>query len=71
MLRNFLIKKNYDKKIYMIVTYYPHSKSTHNKKFMELEFFENSMYVFIIAKVQESFTTCKWCVIHMTYKKAL
>jgi hypothetical protein len=26
------------------------------------------MYVFIISKVQESFTTFKWCVIHMTYK---
>jgi hypothetical protein len=26
------------------------------------------MYIFIISKVQESFTTCKWCVIHMTYK---
>jgi len=26
------------------------------------------MYVVIISKVQESFTTCKWCVIHMTNK---
>jgi hypothetical protein len=35
----FLIKKNYDKKIYMIVTYYSHTKKIHNLKFMEFEVF--------------------------------
>jgi hypothetical protein len=32
------------KEIYMIVAYYPHSKNTHNLKYMEFEIFKNSMY---------------------------
>ncbi len=55
----------------MIVTYYPHSKSTHNLKFMKFDIKKNSMYVFIMSKVQKYFPTCKWCVIHITYKKML
>jgi hypothetical protein len=29
----------------MIITYYPHSKNTHNLKIMEFESFRNSKYV--------------------------
>jgi hypothetical protein len=63
--KNFMIKKLHDNNIF------PHSKNTHNLKFMKFEFDQNSMYVFIISKVQKYFTTCKWCVIHMTYKRKL
>jgi hypothetical protein len=51
----------------MIITYYPHSKNTHNLKNVE---FENICKVFFkIKNFEKSFTTCKWVVMCMTYKK--
>ncbi len=52
----------------MIITYYPHSKNTHNFKVIEFETFGNSKY---LSKFQESFITCQWGVMYMTYKTKL
>jgi hypothetical protein len=41
---------------YIIVTYYSHSKSTHNLKVIEFEVFRNSKYV---SNFQKVFITCK------------
>jgi len=52
----------------MRIAYYTHSKNIHNSKVVEFENFKNSKYV---LNFQKSFTTCKWGVKYMTWKKKL
>jgi hypothetical protein len=50
--------------------FYICSKNTHNSK--DMEFFFSKFKVFLKKfKFQKSFTTCKWGVMWMTYKKKL
>jgi hypothetical protein len=56
----------------MIVTFYPHTKNTHNLRVVECEFFRNSKYIcFNFFEFQNSFTTYKWGVMYMTYKSKM
>ncbi len=48
---------------------YPHSKNTHNLKFMNVLILTNSKSIF--KKIQKFFTTCKWGVMYMTSKTKL
>ncbi len=53
-----------------MITYHPHTKNIHNLKIAMLENFKNSKYHFRNFKFQESFATCKWVLICMTYKRS-
>jgi len=55
----------------MIISYYPHSKNTQNKKNKKFEICKNSK-CFRISNFQKPFTTCKWgCNVHDIYKKVV
>jgi hypothetical protein len=62
----------------MIITYYPHSKCTHNLKVIEFEFFQKPNVYFKSSKFQESFIAhvnvvqCTWHIkqsCNLWYKK--
>jgi hypothetical protein len=53
----------------MMLIDYPHSKNIHNLKFVELIFFKIKDLLNKILRFQESFTTCQWGVMYMTFKE--
>jgi hypothetical protein len=53
----------------MMITYYPHMKSTHNLTFVVPKVFTNSKYNFKNFKIQESFAKYKWVIMCMTYEQ--
>ncbi len=54
----------------MMITYYPHMKSTRDSKFVVLEIFLISKYNFKMFKFQKSFSRYKWVIMCMTYEQS-
>jgi hypothetical protein len=52
----------------MMITYHPHMQNTHDLKIVIFEIFRNSKYHFRIFKFQDSFATCEWVIMCMTYE---